>query len=206
MRDFSILSISFFELFLIVTTIHIFKGCFVKNQFLVIGYNSDHCTEHAYNLAYEVGKEVALHDAILVSGGLGGVMEAASKGAKDHGGLVVGIIPQDEKRYANAFCDVVISTGLGHSRNFVTAYSGDVVIVVGGGIGTAIEAGIAYQKGKPIIAIQGSGGIADEIGGKYLDDRKVVKVLKEKTPRAAVEKLIQGVESVSKTEGDSFED
>ena len=58
-------------------------------------------------------------------------MEAASKGAKARGDLAVGIIPQNEKRYANAYCDVVISTGLGYSRNFVTAYSGDAVIVVG---------------------------------------------------------------------------
>jgi uncharacterized protein (TIGR00725 family) len=128
-----------------------------RMQILVIGYNSDHCTEHAYKIAYEVWEEVALQGAILITGGLGGVIEAASKGARDQGGLVVGIIPQDEKRYANAFCDVVISTGLGHSRNFATAYSGDAVIVVGGGVGTAIEAGVAYQKGKPIIAIRGSG-------------------------------------------------
>jgi uncharacterized protein (TIGR00725 family) len=161
----------------------------MKKQILVIGYNSDHCTEHAYKLAKEVGKEVALQGAILITGGLGGVMEAASKGAKDQGGLVVGIIPQKEKLYANVFCDVVISTGLGHSRNFVTAYSGDAVIVVGGGAGTAIEAGVAYQEGKPIVAIQGSGGTADEIGGKYLDDRQVVKIIQEKDPRTAVKKV-----------------
>lgn len=158
-------------------------------QILVIGYNSDHCTKHAYKLAYEVGKEVARQGAILITGGLGGVMEAASKGAKDQGGLVVGIIPQDEKCFANAFCDVVISTGLGYSRNFVTAYSGDAVIVIGGGIGTAIEAGVAYQKGKLVIAMRGSGGIADEIGGKYLDDRQVVKILQETNPQTAVEKV-----------------
>ena len=158
------------------------------NQILVIGYNSDHCTKLAYNLAYEVGREVALQGAILITGGLGGVMEAASRGAKEQGGLVVGIIPQDEKRYANSFCDIVISTGLGYSRNFVTAYSGDAVIVIGGGVGTAIEAGIAYQKGRPIITIQGSGGVADEIGGKYLDDRQVVKVMKVSDPRIAVKK------------------
>jgi uncharacterized protein (TIGR00725 family) len=162
-------------------------------QILVIGYNSDHCTEQAYNIAYEVGKEVALQGAILITGGLGGVMEAASKGAKDHAGLVVSIIPQDEKRYANTYSDVVIATGLGHSRNFVTAYSGDAVIVVGGGIGTAIEAGVAYQKGKPIVAISGSGGTADKISGKYLDDRQLVEVMREKDPRLAVEKTVKAL-------------
>ncbi len=162
-----------------------------KTQILVVGYNSDHCTEHAYKLAYEIGEEVALKGAVLITGGLGGVMEAASKGAKNRGGLVVGIIPQDQKRYANAYCDVVIPTGLGYSRNFVTANSGDAVIVVGGGVGTAIEAGAAYQKGKPIIAISGSGGTADKISGKYLDYRQLVKVMEEKDPRIAVEKVFK---------------
>jgi uncharacterized protein (TIGR00725 family) len=159
-------------------------------QVLVIGYGSDHCTEHAYNKAYMVGKDVARQGAILITGGLGGVMEAASKGAKDEGGLVVGIIPQDEKSYANPYCDVVISTGMGYIRDFINAYSADVVIVVGGGVGTSIEAMAAYLKTKPIIAIKGTGGTADRIVGKYLDDRRLVKVLGEEDPGKAVEKAL----------------
>ena len=162
-----------------------------KIQILVIGYNSDHCTQRASKIAYEVGEEVALLGAVLITGGLGGVMEAASRGAKDRGGLVVGIIPQEEKSYANAYCDVVIATGLGYSRNFLTAYSGDAVIVVGGGVGTAIEAMVAYQKRKPIIAISGSGGTADKIAGKHLDDRKLVEVIEEKVPKLAVHKAVK---------------
>lgn len=162
-------------------------------QILVIGFDSDHCTEKAYEIAYEVGKEVALHGAILITGGLGGVMEASSKGARDHRGMVVGIIPQDTMQYANVYCDVVIPTGLGISRNFVTAYSGDAVVIVGGGVGTAIEAEVAYLKGKPIIAIKGSGGTAEKVGGKYLDDRKLIKVLEEENPKIAVEKIIETV-------------
>lgn len=171
-----------------------------RTQVLVIGYNSEHCTEHAYKMAYEVGEEVALQGAVLITGGLGGVMEAASKGAKSRGGIVVGIIPQDEKRYANPYCDVVISTGLGESRNFVTAYSGDAVIVVGGGIGTAIEASVAYRKGKPILTIKGSGGTADKIGGKYLDDRRIIKIMEEEDPHAAVEKVLRALTSPSSKE------
>jgi len=162
-----------------------------KKQVLVIGYNADHCTDKAYQIAHRVGEEVALHGAILVTGGLGGVMEAASKGARSRGGLVVGIIPQVEKSYANPYCDVVIPTGLGHARNFVTAYSGDAVVVVGGGVGTAIEAEIAYLKAKPIVAIKGSGGVADEIGGRYLDDRCLTKVMIEEDPAKAVKKVIE---------------
>jgi uncharacterized protein (TIGR00725 family) len=178
------------------------KGVYMKRmQILVVGSDSDHCTEHACKIAYEVGKEVALKGAVLITGGLGGVMEAASKGAKDQGGLVVGIIPQNEKRYANAYCDVVIPTGLGYSRNFVTAYSGDAVIVVGGGVGTAIEAGVAYLKGKPIIAIKGSGGTADKIGGKYLDDRKLVELMEEEDSRIGVEKVFRALTDLSTKKG-----
>jgi uncharacterized protein (TIGR00725 family) len=189
---------------LFIAIYQIFNGVLYmrKLQLLVVGYDSDHCTEHACKLAYEVGEEVALKGAVLITGGLGGIMEAASKGAEDRGGLVVGIIPQEEKRYANAYCDVVIPTGLGYGRNFVTAYSGDAVIVVGGGVGTAIEARVAYLKGKPIIAIRGSGGTADQIDGKYLDDRQLVEVMEEEDPRIAVDKVFKALTHLSPKEGE----
>lgn len=183
---------------LFIAVCQMINGVYMKRmQILVVGSDSDHCTEHECKLAYEVGEEVALKGAVLITGGLGGVMEAASKGAKDRGGLVVGIIPQNEKRYANAYCDVVIPTGLGYSRNFVTAYSGDAVIVVGGGVGTAIEAGVAYLKSKPIMAIKGSGGTADKIGGKYLDDRQLVESMEEEVPNIAVEKVFRALTDLS---------
>ena len=159
-------------------------------QVLVIGYGSDHCTDQAYKISYIVGQEVARQRATLITGGLGGVMEAASKGANDQGGLVVGIIPQNEKSYANPYCDVVIPTGMGHIRNFITSYSADVVIVVGGGVGTSIETMAAYLKKTPIIAIKGTGGTADRIAEKYLDDRHLIKVLGEVDARKAVKKAL----------------
>ena len=145
-------------------------------QILVIGSNADHCTEKAYKLAYEVGREIALQGAVLVTGGLGGVMEAAGKGANEAGGLVVSIIPQDEKSWANKYSNVIIPTGIGISRDFITAYSADAVIVVGGGAGTIIETCVAYLKRKPIIAIRGSGGAADKLADTYLDERELVKI------------------------------
>ena len=159
-------------------------------QILVIGYGGDHCTEQAYELAYKVGEEVASRGMVLITGGLGGVMEAASKGAKNKGGLVIGIIPQDEKSYANTYCYIVIPTGIGYSRNFITAYSADAVIVVGGGVGTATEAMVAYLKKKPIVAVKGSGGTADRIAGTYLDERRLVKIESETDPKKAVEKAL----------------
>jgi len=133
-----------------------------------------------------VGLEIARRGAVLLTGGLGGVMEAASHGAKDGGGFVVGIVPQDDKRAANDFCDVVIATGLGFNRDFLTAYSADAVIIVGGGVGTMIEAAAAYQKNIPIVAVKGTGGVADRYADTYLDDRKVKRIIGESTPERAV--------------------
>ncbi len=161
-----------------------------KPQILVIGYGGDDCTKEAFNLAFEVGLEVARRGAILVTGGLMGVMEASSRGAREGGGVVVGIIPQEEKVFANRYCDIVIPTGMGYARDFVTAYAGDAVIVVGGGVGTLVEACVAYRKGKPIVSITGSGGVADRIAGIYLDERRIVKVWGENRPQDAVKRAI----------------
>ena len=117
-------------------------------------------------------------------------MEAAGRGAKEKGGMVVGIIPHEDMSYANPYCDIIIPTGIGFARNFITAYSADAAIVVGGGAGTYIEACVAYQKGKPIVALTGTGGTADKIADTFLDDRKTVKVMQASTPREAVEHAI----------------
>jgi uncharacterized protein (TIGR00725 family) len=159
-------------------------------QVLVIGSDGDHCTETTYDAAKEVGAEIASKNAITVTGGLGGVMEAACRGAKEKGGMVVGIIPHEDMSYANPFCDIIIPTGIGFARNFITAYSADTCIVVGGGAGTFIEACVAYQKGKPIVALTGTGGTADKIADTFLDDRKTVKVLGASSPREAVERAL----------------
>jgi len=113
-------------------------------------------------------------------------MEAASKGAKDGNGLVLGIIPQDDKTLSNEYCDIVIATGMGFARDFVTAYSADAIIVVGGGVGTLIEMSAAYQKGIPIVAVKGSGGVADRFAGTHIDDREMVRILGEDSPEEAV--------------------
>jgi hypothetical protein len=114
-------------------------------------------------------------------------MEAASKGAKEAGGFVIGIIPQDEKSAANPYCDAVIATGIGLARDFLTAYSADAVIIVGGGAGTMIEAAAAYQKMIPIIAVKGSGGTADKLVDNYLDDRRIEVIHGEPSAKNAVE-------------------
>lgn len=157
-----------------------------RKQILVIGFNQSHCTEIAYKAAYAVGAEVARRGLLLLTGGLGGVMEAASRGAKEAGGFVIGIIPQESKQEANAYCDAVIATGIGFARDFITAYSADAIIVVGGGAGTIIEAAAAYQKKIPIVAVKGSGGIADQLVDSFIDDRKLELIVGEDSPEKAV--------------------
>ena len=104
--------------------------------------------------AEEVGRLLAGRNAVLVSGGLGGVMEAASRGMKSGGGLTVGLLPQDHKRDANDFVDVAIATGLGIGRNVIIARTADAVIAVGGEYGTLSEIAFALQLGKPVVGIR----------------------------------------------------
>lgn len=164
-----------------------------RRQILVIGFGKEHCSDVAYQAAYEVGREIGKRGAVLLTGGLGGVMEAASHGAKDAGGFVVGIVPQDDNRTGNEFCDVVVATGLGFARNFVTAYSADAIVIVGGGVGTLIEAAAAYQKKIPIVALRGTGGVADQYADTYLDDRQAERVLGTSSPVTAVDAALAAI-------------
>jgi uncharacterized protein (TIGR00725 family) len=159
-------------------------------QIAVIGYNNDKCNDVARKAAYEVGKEIALASAVLVCGGLGGVMEYACMGAKESGGTTIGIIPQDEFSYANEFCDIVLCTGIGYARDFIVASSADGIIAVGGGVGTLIEMGVGYMTKKTIVTISGSGGVADMFGGKFLDERNRVPIIIAKDAKEAVQVII----------------
>ena len=157
-----------------------------KFQIAVIGYNDDRCSADARSLAYETGKEIAKAGAVLVCGGLGGVMEAACKGAKEAGGTTVGIIPQEEFSYANKYCDIVICSTIGFARDIIVAASADGMIVVGGGAGTLTELTIGYLMKKTMVAVAGSGGMAEMYGGQYLDERRRVQITIAKTPHEAV--------------------
>lgn len=161
-----------------------------KKQILVIGNNENGCTPEVAKLAYEVGKEVAKSGSVLITGGLGGVMRAASNGASDAGGLVVGIIPQDDPSFANEYCDIVIPSGVGLARDFLNALSADGVIVVGGGSGTLSEMCAAYMHKKPIVALKNSGGVADKYADQYLDHRQNVKIVGVSSPVEAVQYIL----------------
>jgi len=104
--------------------------------------------------AEETGRLIAGKGAVLVCGGLGGVMEAASRGAKAGGGLTVGILPQNDSKEANQFIDIPVVTGLGIGRNVIIARTADALIAVGGSYGTLSEIAFALQMGKPVVGIK----------------------------------------------------
>jgi uncharacterized protein (TIGR00725 family) len=104
--------------------------------------------------AEEVGRLIAKSGAVLVCGGLGGVMEAASKGAQSEGGLTVGILPQDNSDRANQYIDIPVTTGLGIGRNVIIARTADALVAVGGEYGTLSEIAFALQLKKPVVGIK----------------------------------------------------
>ena len=161
-----------------------------KIQILVIGHNTNGCSEEHSKIAYDIGSEIAKAGHVLVTGGLGGVMEAASHGAHDSDGLSVGIIPQADASLANEFCDIVIPTGMGLTRDFINALSSDGIIIIGGGSGTLSEICAAYMHKKPMVAIRNMGGVNAQFIDKFLDHRENIKIIGADTPKQAVDKIL----------------
>ena len=146
-----------------------------------------------YDMAYEVGKNIAGKGAILVCGGLSGVMEAACRGAQsgkagtaDRRAPIVAVLPGYDKADANPYVEIVITTGMGYARNSVIASSADAVIAVSGGSGTLSEVAFAWQYGKPIVIIRNLPGIPGELIDRALDERRKDRILGAESPREAV--------------------
>ena len=150
----------------------------------------DPVPENALRMAEEVGHLVAERGGIVVTGGLSGVMEAVSRGAKQAGGLVIGILPGFEKRDANEFVDIAITTGMGWMRNTLTVRAADAVIMISGGIGTLNELTVAYEL-KPTVILEGTGGWSDRMremayAGRHLEEAGIAELHFAKTPEDAV--------------------
>jgi uncharacterized protein (TIGR00725 family) len=106
--------------------------------------------------AFSVGMHIAQRGAILVCGGLQGVMEAASRGARENNGTVIGILPGTNKADANQFVDIVIPTGFGIGRNALVIHTADVVIAFPGAFGTLSEIATALETGKTVVYFPGA--------------------------------------------------
>lgn len=105
-------------------------------------------------LAREVGREVARRGAVLLCGGLGGVMAAAAQGVQEEGGVSIGILPDADRSRANPFLTYSLPTNLGHARNVLIAHAVDALIAVDGSHGTISEAAIGLKMGKPVVGLQ----------------------------------------------------
>lgn len=118
----------------------------------VIGAAS--CSAAVAALAFEVGREIARRHGILVCGGLGGVMAAAARGAKEGNGCTIGILPGADIGKANPYIDFPIATNMGHARNAIIVNTAQVLIAVAGSYGTLSEMALALKAGKGVIALQ----------------------------------------------------
>ncbi len=122
------------------------------------------CTRKLRDLASEVGKEIAREGAVLVCGGLDGVMKGAAEGAKSEGGVTIGILPGTDKTDANKFIDYAVCSGFGEARNLVIIRTADVVIAMPGMFGTLSELGFALKMKKPVVSL-----------GSWEVDEKIIK-------------------------------
>lgn len=151
---------------------------------LVIGVigGGDTATEDGLRLAEEVGYLIARADAILICGGLNGVMQAAAKGAKRGGGVTLGILPSGNKADANAYIDIPVATAMSTARNLIIVRTADALIAVNGSYGTLSEMAHAFDLGKTVFALRT--WPMDRAG---VDPELFVPV---DTPREAVEKAV----------------
>ena len=134
-------------------------------------------------LAEDVGREIARQGAVLVCGGLGGVMEAACRGADSEGGLTVGILPGENRLDANPYVKIPIATGIGYARNAAVAKSAQAVIAIDGSYGTLTEIAYALQGGIPVIGLD-TWSIA-------INDHEDTGIIRADNPKEAVAKALE---------------
>ena len=140
------------------------------------------CNKEVEQIAKDLGKKLARVADILVSGGLGGVMEAVCSGFKAGGGVTIGILPGYDKKDANSHVDIVLPTGLGLARNVLVVKSADAVVALPGEAGTLSEIAYCLQFGIPVISME-SWDIKGVIRTKTVEEsvREVKKILESKS-------------------------
>ncbi len=133
-----------------------------------------------YELAMAIGREAARRGWIVVTGGLGGVMEAAARGAREAGGLTLGILPGGDRGEANPYIQVAVATHIRHARNSIIAHTADVLIAVDGEYGTLSEIALGLKLGKPVIGLKTAWSIPGmvEVNSPGEAIEKVVPLLK----------------------------
>ncbi len=160
-----------------------------QRQVAIIG--DAEASDAALAFAEELGRLIGEKGWALVSGGRQGIMEAASKGCREAGGLVLGILPTGDDSAGNPYCHLLVPTGMGWTRNSLTALTGDAVVAIGGRAGTLTEIAYAWSYGKPILAATGLGGWSDRLAGQAIDDRRADRLTPVATPEEAARKLAE---------------
>jgi uncharacterized protein (TIGR00725 family) len=112
------------------------------------------CDTAEADLAEDVGRRLAVAGAMVVCGGLGGVMEAVARGVRGAGGLTIGVLPGADPHEANPFVDVPLATGMGEMRNALIVRAARAVIAIGGGHGTLSEVALALRIGTPVVGLR----------------------------------------------------
>ncbi len=115
---------------------------------------SGQCDAEISRIAESVGRGIAEHGAVLICGGGGGVMEAAARGGAEAGGLVVGILPDDNDGHANRWVELPIVTGMGNARNAINVLTAHAIIAIAGGPGTLSEIALAIKVGTPVVGLR----------------------------------------------------
>jgi uncharacterized protein (TIGR00725 family) len=129
----------------------------VRTHRIVIGVmGAATCDEETASIAGRIGRAIAERGAVLLCGGRTGVMEAAARGARNAGGLVIGVLPGTSAADTppNPHVDIALFTGMGDGRNWINACASDAVIAIGGGFGTLSEMALALKLGRPVVAVR----------------------------------------------------
>lgn len=144
-------------------------------QVAIIGSSGKLCTKSLFQFGVRLGVKLAKMEVYVVSGGMDGFMEAVFKGfasVKDKKTSAIGISPFFDRDKANEYCDVVIPTGMGYTRNSLVVNSGDIIVAAGGGAGTLSELAFAWQFNKKVLCYDQEPGWVEATAGIDLDDRK----------------------------------
>ncbi|RDU66349.1 TIGR00725 family protein [Helicobacter didelphidarum] len=186
----------------------------LHKKIAVIGYANldsleNNISQLAQNLTYNLGRELMNEGCIIINGGLGGVMEVVSKGAREAKSYtaqsIIGVLPNYDSNIANPYIDTTLPTGFDVGRNIVLVSMADAVVVIGGGAGTLNEISLAWQLNKPIITL-GDFGWGGKLANTALDNRRNDIIYKAQTPIEVIEilkkellktrKIFNGIDSI----------
>ncbi len=157
-----------------------FRITYLMMKHIVGVVGAGDCDERTARVAEEVGERLAREGLVVLTGGRGGVMAAASRGAKKVGGLTVGVLPGNTREEANCYVDIPILTGIGEARNAIVACASEVLVAIAGEYGTLSEIALALKMGRPVIGLQSWPLVA--------------AVMTVDNPEQAVEKVLNSLE------------